>query len=72
MTEGEPMTEKRFEEWISHPRGRVFVSIDDHQRQAGQQGWWATGWRGTATEVATRKAFYAHMPLPAAELESEP
>jgi hypothetical protein len=65
------MTEKRFEEWIAHPSKRAFVPIDDHSAYAGQQGWWATGWRGTAIEVEARKSFYASRPSLVLEPESE-
>jgi hypothetical protein len=63
--------DNRFEEWVGHPNKRTFVPVEDHFTFAHHQGWWASGWRGTAAEVKARKFFYKNKPLPADILESE-
>jgi hypothetical protein len=44
-----------YEEWVGHPNRHEFVLAKDHSDWSNRQGWWATGWRYTADEVARLK-----------------
>jgi hypothetical protein len=39
-----------YEEWVTAAGRRVYVLLEEHNTYASSEGWWTSGWRGSAVD----------------------